>query len=115
MESVLGQPRASGVLLHPTSLPETGGRGDLGAPARRFVEWLAAHDQTVWQMLPVGPTGFGGSPYDSPSAMAGNTRWISPSGLLELGLLMRSDLPDLVTPLNQPELLALAWDRYRRL
>jgi len=66
-------PRSSGVLLHPTSLPE----GRLGAGARRFVDWLAAAGQSWWQMLPVGPPDAYRSPYSSSSAFAG---W---SGLLE--------------------------------
>jgi 4-alpha-glucanotransferase len=61
--------RTSGVLLHPTSLP---GRGDLGEGSRAFVDFLARAGQSWWQMLPVGPPGFGGSPYSAESAFAGN-------------------------------------------
>jgi 4-alpha-glucanotransferase len=67
-----GMERASGILLHPTSLPGPHGIGDLGPEARRFVDWLAAEGQRVWQVLPVGPVGYGESPYASFSAFAGN-------------------------------------------
>ncbi len=65
-------PRAAGVLLHPTSLPGTGGIGDLGPDAHRFLDFMAATGLTIWQMLPVGPTGYGDSPYQCFSAFAGN-------------------------------------------
>ena len=65
-------PRASGVLLHPTSLPGRHGIGDLGAEAHAFVDFLAATGQRWWQILPLGPTGYGNSPYQSHSSFAGN-------------------------------------------
>ena len=65
-------PRSSGILLHPTSLPGPYGIGDLGASARRFADFLCDAGQTLWQMLPLGPTGFGDSPYQCFSALAGN-------------------------------------------
>ena len=65
-------PRASGVLLHPTSLPGRHGIGDLGAEAHAFVDFLAATGQRWWQILPLGPTGYGNSPYQSTSSFAGN-------------------------------------------
>ena len=71
-------PRASGILLHPTSLPGRFGIGDLGPEAHAFVDFLAETGQTWWQMLPLGPTGFGNSPYQSPSSFAGNPLLISP-------------------------------------
>jgi 4-alpha-glucanotransferase len=64
--------RAFGVLLHPTSLPGPHGAGDLGASARKLVDWLAQAGARWWQMLPVGPLGYGNSPYSSLSAFAGN-------------------------------------------
>jgi 4-alpha-glucanotransferase len=64
--------RASGILLHPTSLPGPYGIGDLGPSAYRFADWLAAEGQRIWQVLPVGPVGYGESPYASFSAFAGN-------------------------------------------
>ena len=64
--------RSSGILLHPTSLPGRFGIGDLGREAYRFVDWLAGAGQTFWQIMPLGPTGYGDSPYSSFSAFAGN-------------------------------------------
>ena len=84
--------RASGVLLHPTSLPgaaETG--GDLGHEAQHFVDFLAAADQRWWQMLPVGPTGYGNSPYSAQSAFAGSPALVSVDRLIDDGLLSRGD------------------------
>ena len=66
-------PRSSGILLHPTSLPSPFGIGDLGPEAYKFVDFLAAAGQSLWQVLPLGPTGYGDSPYASYSAFAGNT------------------------------------------
>jgi 4-alpha-glucanotransferase len=90
--------RASGILLHPTSLPGRYGVGDLGGEAYRFVDWLAAAGQVYWQVLPLTPTGYGDSPYSSFSAFAGNTNLVSPEKLVEDGLLARADIeppPDL--------------------
>ena len=64
--------RASGILLHPSSLPGPGPIGTLGRAAFGFVDWLAEAGQKIWQVLPLGPTGFGSSPYMATSAMAGN-------------------------------------------
>jgi 4-alpha-glucanotransferase len=80
-------PRACGILLHPTSLPGPHGVGDLGREAYRFVDFLAASGQTLWQVLPLGPTGYGNSPYQCFSAFAGNTLLVSPELLVEQGLL----------------------------
>ena len=74
-------PRASGILLHPTSLPGGDGIGDLGDEALRFVDFLVRAKQTYWQTLPLNPTGWGDSPYGSFSAFAGNTLLISDCGL----------------------------------
>lgn len=87
-------PRASGILLHPTSLPGKYGIGDLGAGAFEFVDFLESAAQTYWQILPLGPTGYGDSPYQCFSAFAGNTLLISPDGLIRDGLLTKSDLAD---------------------
>jgi len=70
-------PRSSGILLHPTSLPGPHGIGDLGSSARRFADFLADAGQTLWQVLPLGPTGFGDSPYQCFSALAGNPLLVS--------------------------------------
>jgi 4-alpha-glucanotransferase len=80
-------PRSSGVLLHPTSLPGRFGIGDLGRSAIEFLDLLAAAGQRVWQVLPLGPTGFGDSPYQCLSAFAGNPLLISLDLLIEEGLL----------------------------
>jgi 4-alpha-glucanotransferase len=89
--------RTSGILLHPTSLPGPFGIGDLGPAAYEFVDFLAASGQGLWQVLPLGPTGFGDSPYQCPSSFAGNPLLISPERLLELGWIDAADLehPDL--------------------
>jgi 4-alpha-glucanotransferase len=84
--------RASGLLLHPTSLPGRFGIGDLGPEASRWVDFLAAAGQKLWQVLPLGPTGYGDSPYQSFSAFAGNPYLVSPERLLEDGLLESADL-----------------------
>src|SRR5580658_4164136 len=76
-------PRSSGILLHPTSLPGRYGIGDFGPEARRFVDFLAAAGQTLWQVLPLGPTGYGDSPYQCFSARAGNPLLISLDSLVE--------------------------------
>ncbi|WP_420236531.1 4-alpha-glucanotransferase [Telmatobacter bradus] len=69
--------RSSGVLLHITSLPSTGGIGDLGPAAHEFVAFLAAAGQHIWQVLPLSPTGYGNSPYAASSAFAGNPLLLS--------------------------------------
>ncbi len=84
--------RASGVLLHPTSLPGLHGCGDLGPQAHAFAQWLHDAGQRYWQMLPVGPLGYGNSPYSALSAFAGNPLFISLDRLADEGLLPRSAL-----------------------
>jgi 4-alpha-glucanotransferase len=84
--------RSSGILLHPTSLPGRHGVGDLGGEAYKFVDFLAAAGQTYWQIMPLGPTGYGDSPYSSFSAFAGNTLLVSPDALKGDGLLSDEDL-----------------------
>jgi 4-alpha-glucanotransferase len=86
--------RSSGILLHITSLPGKFGIGDFGRLAYAFIDFLAASKQGLWQILPLTPTGFGDSPYQSYSAFAGNTNMISPEKLLEEGLLSGDDLAD---------------------
>jgi 4-alpha-glucanotransferase len=88
--------RGSGVFLHPTSLPGTDGIGDLGEGARAFVDFLDRGGATLWQICPLGPvTGtFGYSPYQSPSAFAGNPLLIDLSELVERGFLDAADGPD---------------------
>lgn len=89
--------RVSGILLHPTSLPGPYGIGDLGPQAYRFVDFLADSGGNLWQILPLGPTGYGDSPYQCFSAFAGNPYLISPDELIADGLLEAEDLQ------NKPE------------
>ncbi len=84
--------RSSGILLHPTSLPGRFGIGDLGAESYKFIDWLAGAAQTFWQIMPLGPTGYGDSPYSAFSAFAGNTNLVSPERLRDIGLLTEEDL-----------------------
>lgn len=86
--------RASGILLHPSSLPSRFGIGDLGPGTLEFLTFLRESGQNYWQMLPLGPTGFGDSPYQCFSAFAGNTLLISPESLLSEGLLDEKDVSD---------------------
>lgn len=84
--------RKSGVLLHPTSLPGRWGIGDLGESAYRFIDFLHATGQQLWQVMPLGPTGYGDSPYQCFSAFAGNPMLLSLDRLREAGLLLDEDL-----------------------
>src|SRR3954453_6906344 len=95
--------RASGVLLHPTSLPGAWGCGDLGSEAHSFARWLRDAGQRYWQMLPVGPVGYGNSPYSALSAFAGNPLLISLERLVERGWLKKdrlNTLPSDVGPVD---------------
>ena len=83
-------PRASGILLHPTSLPSPGGIGDFGPAAYEFADFLASARQAVWQVLPLGPVGHGNSPYSSISAFAGNPLLVSLERLADRGWIDRS-------------------------
>ncbi len=83
--------RVSGILLHPTSLPSRFGIGSIGNRARRFIDFLADTSQQIWQVLPLGPTGFGNSPYMCYSAMAGNPLLISLEGIRDYGFLHDDD------------------------
>ena len=84
--------RTSGILLHPTSLPGPFGIGDLGPAAHRFVDFLTSAGQGLWQVLPLGPTGYRDSPYQCTSANAGNPLLISPESLLAAGWVDEDDL-----------------------
>jgi 4-alpha-glucanotransferase len=83
-------PRASGILLHPTSLPSRGGIGDFGPAAYSVADFLASARQSLWQVLPLGPLGYGNSPYSSTSAFAGNPLLISLERLADHGWIDRS-------------------------
>jgi 4-alpha-glucanotransferase len=118
-------PRASGILLHPTSLPGPFGIGDLGKEAEAFVDFLSSTGQRYWQTLPLGPSGSSDSPYQARSSLAGNTLLVSPERLLRDGLLAREDLTDIpdfpddrvafkrVRPFKRG-LLARAYERFRK-
>lgn len=116
--------RASGIILHPTSLPGPYGIGDLGPAAHTFVDLLRDSGCSVWQVMPLGPTGYGDSPYQCFSAFAGNPLLVSPDLLVEEGLLSPPELEDL--PAFEPEsvdysiaidakmgLLELAWEHFQ--
>src|ERR1022692_4821234 len=97
--------RASGILLHPTSLPSRGGIGDFGPAAYAFADFLASARQGLWQVLPLGPLGFGNSPYSSTSAFAGNPLLISLERLADHGWVDRppgAALPDGGGPVDYP-------------
>ena len=87
--------RTAGILLHITSLPGKFGIGDLGSDAYKFVDFLESAGQKLWQILPIGPTGYGDSPYSCFSAFAGNHLFISLELLIEEGLLDQEDILNL--------------------
>ncbi len=91
-------PRASGILLHPTSLPGPWGIGDLGSAAYQFVDFLTAAGQQLWQILPLGPTGYGDSPYQCFSAFAGNPLLVSFEPLINAGLLNYDEIAAAAQP-----------------
>jgi len=117
--------RSAGILLHPTSLPGRYGIGDLGDQAYRFVDFLKSANMSLWQVLPLGPTGYGDSPYQCFSAFAGNPLVISPDKLYEEGLLSGADLKEVpaFNPLNidfgwvigyKTDLLKKAFSNFRK-
>jgi 4-alpha-glucanotransferase len=116
-------PRGSGLLLHPTSLPGPFGIGDLGPAAYAWVDTLVRAGQKWWQVLPLGPTGYGDSPYQCFSAFAGNPYLVSPESLVQDGLIAAADLPSLHFPEDRVDfgpviqfkvwLLDRAWQRFR--
>jgi 4-alpha-glucanotransferase len=93
-----------------TSLPGRFGIGDLGPAADRFLEWAEAAGQSLWQILPLGPTGYGSSPYGTQSAFAGNPLLISPERLVEDGYLAHSELDEIPDFSRE----RVEWDRMRR-
>ena len=104
--------RAAGILLHPTSLPGPHGVGDLGPSAHRFLEFLSGAKQKIWQILPLGPTGYGDSPYQCFSAFAGSPLLVSLETLAEEGLLGEADLAGAPAVADAKEIdygAALAW------
>ncbi len=115
--------RSSGLLLHPTSLPGPYGIGDLGPAAYGWVEALVSVKQKWWQILPLGPTSYGDSPYQCFSAFAGNPYLVSPDKLIEDGLLTRSDVSGADFPADKVDygpviaykikLLTRAWENFK--
>lgn len=95
--------RSSGILLHITSLPSKYGIGDIGEQAYRFVDFLKMSHQKLWQILPIGPVGVEGSPYQSFSAFAGNPLLIDIDGLADRGLLNNDELVPLIVK-NEEEI-----------
>ncbi|MDX2039439.1 MAG: 4-alpha-glucanotransferase [Isosphaeraceae bacterium] len=117
--------RSSGILLHPTSLDSRFGIGDLGPAADAFLQFLSESGQRWWQMLPLGPTGAGNSPYQSPSSFAGNPLLISPEVMAEEGFVdwaaidpvrrepsSRADFGDVAAAKNR--LFRIAFERFDR-
>jgi 4-alpha-glucanotransferase len=114
--------RASGVLLHVTSLPSPYGIGDLGSAAFSWIDRLHSAGQRWWQVLPLGPTGYGNSPYQSISSFAANPALISPDSLISEGLLKTTDCQaefpsdvvdyDAVIPFKN-RLLEMAWANFK--
>jgi 4-alpha-glucanotransferase len=92
VESLTNLARKGGILVHPTSFPGPYGIGDLGPCAYQFIDFLAEAGQTLWQVLPLGPTGYGDSPYQSFSSFAGQPLIISPELLGDMGLLTKQEL-----------------------
>src|SRR6195256_3846337 len=115
--------RSSGVLLHVTSLRGAFGIGDLGTYAHAWVDTLASAGQRWWQFLPLGPTGYGDSPYQCFSAFAGNPYLVSPELLVRDGLLQRSDVEGVSFPAGHVDygpvitfkigMHARAWENFR--
>jgi 4-alpha-glucanotransferase len=115
--------RSSGVLLHPTSLPGPFGIGDLGPAARAWIDALARARQQWWQILPLGPTAYGDSPYQCFSAFAGNPYLVSPERLLQDGLLDAADVAGVAFPADHVDygpviefkvrILDRAWDNFQ--
>ncbi len=117
--------RSSGIILHPTSLPGPYGIGEIGPQTLRWLDFLAESGIGLWQVLPLGPTGYGDSPYQCFSAFAGNPYLISVEALLAEGLLLAEDIADLPPfPTQQVdfgwvipwklEVLKRAYDRFQR-
>ncbi len=104
--------RSSGILLHPSSLPGPFGIGDIGPAAWAFIDRLSEAGQRLWQVLPLGPTGYGDSPYAPFSSFAGNELLLSPELLLEEGLIEGSELDEADLPRDRVDFKAVIdWKR----
>jgi len=103
--------RSSGILLHPTSLPDSPGIGTIGPQAYRFIDWLASAGQSLWQVLPLGPTGYGDSPYASFSTFAGNPLLIDLDLLVEDKILEPDDIvpPDYIKSSGPIDFGSVVW------
>jgi len=103
--------RKSGILLHPTSLPDTPGVGTIGKPAYKFIDWLVDAGQSLWQILPLGPTGYGDSPYASFSTFAGNPLIIDLEKLAERGWADKKEIlpPDYIKSEGNVDFGSLVW------
>lgn len=123
---VVNSERYAGILAHPTSFPSYYGIGDLGQSSYDFIDYLKSAGQSLWQVLPLGPTGFGDSPYQGFSAFAGQPLLISPDKMAEEGLLTQAELdayPILPTKYvdygaviwEKNKLFALAYERFKEL
>ncbi|MFX1536451.1 MAG: 4-alpha-glucanotransferase [Promethearchaeota archaeon] len=121
-ENPFGTNRYGGILLHPTSLPGNFGIGDLGSNLYQFIDFLHVNGQQLWQILPLGPTGYGNSPYQCFSSFAGNPFLISPEKLQEIGILGELEVPQFpesqvdfgrIIPFKW-ELLERAFENYSR-
>ncbi|RME72156.1 MAG: 4-alpha-glucanotransferase [Chloroflexi bacterium] len=99
--------RSSGILLHPTSFPGPHGIGELGEAAFRFIDYLVAARQSLWQVLPLGPTGYGDSPYASFSSFAGNPYLIDLQQLVQAGDLSPEDIAH--PPAFSPDRIDYGW------
>ncbi len=116
--------RSAGILLHPSSLPGLFGIGTLGQEARNFVDFLAGGGVGLWQILPLGPTGYGDSPYQCLSSFAGNLYLLDPEELRALGLASEEDVEACRNPntgkvdfgrlfIEKNRLVDAAWERYK--
>jgi 4-alpha-glucanotransferase len=115
--------RASGLLMHVTSLPSRYGIGDVGPAALAWIDRLQEAGQSWWQALPLGPTGYGNSPYQSLSSFAGNALVVSPDWLIEEGLLRAGEAQPPVFPEREVDydavipfkhqILATAWKNFK--
>ena len=104
--------KKTGILLPIFSLPSEYGIGNFGKSAYAFVDFLAETNQSYWQILPLNPTGFGDSPYQSPSAFAGNPYFIDPALLTEEGYLSEEDLAGLTKAYEKIDYGTIYYERF---
>ena len=109
--SIMNLERKSGILLHPTSLADSYGIGTIGKSAYKFIDWLVKANQSLWQILPLGPTGYGDSPYASFSTFAGNPLLIDLDLLVEKGWAKKSSIkaPDYIKKNGPVDFGAVVW------